>query len=76
MKFIVIWGATAIISAVLAAFIAPWKNRDYNTWAAWCFIFPPLLIALIISPKSKVPPRRPPSLDEIDRLEHREDRVL
>ena len=71
MLYVVIWGAIAIGSAVLAAVIAPMKNRDWNSWAAWCFLFPPLVIALILTPKSKGPIRRPPTLDQLDRQDDR-----
>jgi hypothetical protein len=71
MQYIVYWGVTAVVAAILAAIIAPMKNRDYNSWAAWCFLFPPLLIALILTPKSSVPPRRPPTLDQLDQRDDR-----
>jgi hypothetical protein len=73
MYGIVIWGICAIVSAILAAFIAPMKNRDYSWWAAWCFLLPPLVIVLILSPKYAGPPRRQPTLDQLDR---NDDRLL
>ncbi len=63
---IVVWGITAFASSILAAFIATWKNRDYSSWAAWCFLVPPLLIALLLSPKNPGPPPRRPTLDQLD----------
>lgn len=72
MNWIVAWGLAAIVSAVLAAFLAAWKNRDYSFWMAWCFILPPLLIWLLLMPKHVGPRRRRPSLDEIDHFENRD----
>lgn len=63
---IVLWGVTAIASAIVAAFIASWKNRDYSSWAAWCFLLPPLLIALLLTPKNTGPAPRRPTLDQLD----------
>ncbi len=60
MAYIVIWGVTAIAAALMAGILANMKNRDYSSWAAWCFLLPPLLIALILTPKHSGPrtPRR------------------
>ncbi len=69
---IVIWGLSAIVAAALAGFVAGWKNRDYSYWMAWCFLVPPLVLWLILMPcKQGQRPRRP-SLDELDRIEHRD----
>ncbi len=57
MTYFVIWGLTAIAAAIIGGFLASSKNRDYSAWAAWCFIFPPLLIALFFTPKYTGPPR-------------------
>lgn len=73
MEIVAVWGIVAITAAVLAGFIAPMKNRDFSAWAAWCFLLPPLLIALILTPKNTGPRRRPPTLDQLD---HREDRTI
>jgi urea transporter len=73
MQLVAIWGVCAVMAAILAMFIAPMKNRDYSSWAAWCFLFPPLLIALILSPKYAGPRRRQPTLDQLD---HRDDRLI
>lgn len=63
---IVLWGAIAFTSAFLAALFASWKNRDYSSWAAWCFLLPPLLIALLLTPKNTGPAPRRPTLDQLD----------
>ena len=69
VKIIVLWGGIAIGAAVLAALIAGARNRDHSAWAAWCFIFPPLLIILALLPRNTGPKRRRPSLDEEDSQE-------
>jgi hypothetical protein len=55
MTYIVIWGLIAIASAAAGGFLAVMKNRDYSSWAAWCFIFPPLVIAIALTPKNRGP---------------------
>lgn len=71
MHLVAYWGLIAIAAGVLAAILAPMKNRDYNSWAAWCFLFPPLLIALLLTPKNTGPRRRQPTLDQLDKAEDR-----
>jgi hypothetical protein len=67
MTWIVIWGATAIIAGALAFFLAGLKNRDSSAWAAWCFLLPPLLIALLLSRRNPGPRPRQAKLDELDK---------
>lgn len=67
MKLIAIWGLCAVSGAILAAVFAGQKNRDYSYWIAWCFLFPPLVIWLMLMPKNPGPRPRRPRLDEIDR---------
>ena len=69
VKLIVLWGVVAIGAAVAAALIAGARNRDHSSWAAWCFLLPPLLIVLILLPTNTGPKRRRPSLDEEDSRE-------
>lgn len=68
VQWIVIWGAVALVSAILSGLLAGWKNRDYSFWMAWGFlipILPPLLLALMPRRQGERPRR--PSLDEDDR---------
>ena len=67
MTLIVIWGVSAFISAIVAFMYAGSKNRDPSQWAAWCFVLPPLLIALFLSRRLQGPAPRQPTLDELDR---------
>lgn len=67
MQWIVTWGAIATASAALAAALAGFKNRDYSSWIAWCFLFPPLVIWLMLMPKNQGPRPRQPRLDDVDR---------
>lgn len=69
MQWIVIWGVVASAAAALAAAFAGMKNRDYSYWIAWCFVFPPLVIWLMLMPKHQGPRPRQPRLDEIDRFD-------
>ncbi len=63
---VVIWGAIAIGSAILAGVLAGVKNRDFSFWIGWSFIFPPMVLILIFMPRLKGPRPRRPSLDEED----------
>lgn len=64
MTYIVIWGLTAIAAAIVGGVLAAMKNRDYSSWAAWCFLFPPLVIAIILTPKNTGPAPRPRRLGD------------
>jgi hypothetical protein len=62
VKYIAIWGLTAIVAAVIAGILAGIKRRDHSFWAAWSFIAPPMLLILLCLPKNHGPkPRRPNS---------------
>ncbi|MGQ0673099.1 MAG: hypothetical protein ACT4N2_09510 [Hyphomicrobium sp.] len=67
MLGIVIYGVTAVVCGILGFYMAARKNRDASSWAAWCFILPPLVLALLLAPKSALPPTRKPTLDEQDK---------
>ncbi len=67
MQGIVIWGVAALAAAALAAVFAGYKNRDYSHWVAWCFLFPPLVIWLMLMPRKDGPRPRQPRLDDADR---------
>lgn len=66
VKIIAYWGIAAIVSAILAAILAGMKQRDHSFWAAWCFLFPPMLLVLLVLPSHKGPRPRRPSIDEIE----------
>ena len=65
-KIIAIWGLVAIVSAVLAGIVAGAKRRDHSFWAAWSFLFPPILLILLLMPSNKGPRPRRPSLDDLE----------
>jgi hypothetical protein len=67
VKWIVIWSAVAVLSAVVAGILAGVKNRNPSTWAAWAFLLPPVLVALVLLPRNRGPRSLTPSLDEEDR---------
>jgi hypothetical protein len=66
LKWIVIWGAVAIGSAIAAGILAGIKRRDHSFWAAWGFVFPPMLIVLLLLPRNQGPKKRQRTLDEED----------
>ena len=66
VKWIVVWGLIALASAVLGGIIASYKRRDHSAWAAWCFVFPPLLIVVALLQANSGPRPRRPSLDQDD----------
>lgn len=66
MKWIIIWGGVALAAAILGGIFASQKNRDASSWAAWCFLFPPLVIFVMLMRKNTGPkPARKP-LDDLD----------
>ncbi len=66
VRVIAVWGVVAIVSSILAAIIAGTKRRDHSFWAAWSFLFPPMLLILLVMPSNKGPRARRPSIDEIE----------
>ena len=65
-KVIVIWGLVALLCAIVGAIVAGAKGRDVSFWAAWSFLFPPVLFITLLMPSSKGPRPRKPSLDELE----------
>ena len=55
VTYITIWGLTAIAASLIAGLLASIKNRNVSYWMGWCFILPPMLIALAIIPKLSEP---------------------
>ncbi|MEQ1616394.1 MAG: hypothetical protein ABL904_26885 [Hyphomicrobiaceae bacterium] len=66
LKWIAIWGVVAIGSAIAAGVLAGIKRRDHSFWAAWSFVFPPMLLVLLVLSKNQGPKKRQPTLDEED----------
>ena len=66
VQFIALWGVVSIASAIAAGILAAVKNRDHSWWAAWSFVFPPMLIILLLMSKNTGPRPRRPTLDEED----------
>ena len=65
-KVIAVWGVVAVASAVLAGIVAGIKRRDHSFWAAWSFLFPPMLLVLLLTPGNKGPRQRRPGIDELE----------
>ena len=66
VKWIVIWGLISITSAISAGFLAAAKRRDHSAWAAWAFVFPPILLIYLLVPKNQGEKKRRRTLDEED----------
>lgn len=65
---IVAISAVMLASGVAGFVLAGVKNRGLSTWVAWCFLFPPSLLVLLMLPKLSGPRPRQRSLDEEDRM--------
>jgi hypothetical protein len=66
VQYIAIWGIVSIVASLSAGAIAAWKNRHVSYWMGWCFIVPPMIIALLLIPALKAPRHQPPSNDDDD----------
>ena len=66
VKWIVIWGLVAVTSAIIAGILAGVKRRDHSFWAAWSFVFPPMVLILLAMPKNQGGKPRRRTLDEED----------
>ena len=71
IKIIALWGLGSMLASLIGGIAAYRKRRDHSAWAAWCFVFPPLLIwVLLLGRNPGVRPRQP-TLDDEDRtLDH------
>lgn len=67
VKWIVIWAAVATLAAIAGAIIAHIKNRNSSTWAAWGFLIPPVVLALLLLPRNRGARPVQPSFDDQDR---------
>jgi hypothetical protein len=68
---IAFWGIISIVSAVIAGITAGLKRRDHSFWAAWSFLFPPMLLLLLCMRTNQGPRPRRPGLDELEGDERR-----
>lgn len=66
VKIIALWGLGAILASLIGGILAYRKRRDHSAWAAWCFIFPPLLVVLVLLRRNPGVRPRQPSLDDQD----------
>ena len=71
IKIIAFWGIGSMLASLLGGIVAYRKRRDHSAWAAWCFVFPPLLIVvLLLSRNPGVRPRQPTVDEEGRALDH------
>lgn len=68
VEIVVVWGLIAITATVIGGLLAGFKKRDYSFWMAWSFIFPPVIVLLLVLPALHKRPRRR-TLDEEDAAE-------
>jgi hypothetical protein len=66
VKVIAFWGIVSILSAFVAGIVAGLKRRDHSFWAAWSFLFPPMLLVLLCMRTNRGPRPRRPGLDELE----------
>lgn len=66
IQIIAIWGIFALTGALAGGILAAVKNRDHSAWAAWCFVFPPAVVALILLSRNPGPRPKRPSMDQDD----------
>jgi hypothetical protein len=71
VKVIAFWGIISIFSAIIAGIVAGLKRRDHSFWAAWSFLFPPMLILLLCMRPNRGPRPRRADLDELEADERR-----
>jgi cyanate permease len=70
---ITIYLASALVAGTLGGTIAPRKKRHSGFWTTAAFLFPPLLLILIVLPRGRYVPRVQPhddhwAADDTDRL--------
>jgi len=71
VKVIAYWGIISILCAIVAGIVAGLKRRDHSFWAAWSFLFPPMLILLLMMRANRGPRPRRAGLEELEVDEQR-----
>lgn len=66
VQYIAIWGIVSILASLSAGAIAAYKHRHVSYWMGWCFLVPPMIIALMLIPALKSPRPPQPSDDDDD----------
>ena len=63
---VAVWGLAMIICAGVALFVAPYRGRNGQNWAFWCFLVPPALGLLFLLPVRIAPIRVRAAIDKDD----------
>ncbi len=63
---IALWGLVSLVASLVGGIVAYTKRRDHSAWAAWCFVFPPLLVAVLLLRKNPGNRPRQPGFDDDD----------
>ena len=69
IKIIALWGIGSVLASVIGGIAAYRKRRDHSAWAAWCFVFPPILIPLLLLGRNPGVRPRQPTFDAEDRAQ-------
>ena len=62
------WLAAGMVAALLAWPVALFKRRLIPFWTFWSFWLPPMLLVLLIAPRSPTRAQPRPGWDDIDAL--------
>ncbi len=65
-QIVTYYGIASLVAALAAYVIASAKRRNYEAWAFWCFLLPPLVIALLFMPRLGPGERYRPLTDDDD----------
>ena len=65
---LVTYSLVVAAAGLLGGLLAAAKNRDWSAWTAWCVVFPPAFLLLVLLPTHRGPRPRRLTLDEEDAL--------
>ncbi len=68
-SLITIYLVSALIAGIAGAIIAQAKNRNAGFWTMAPFLFPPVLLALLLLPRRKTAPYKAQRSEDSDNLD-------